>query len=98
MALGADSTTRRNFSSARLRSVTSRITTAKPRRSPASSRNAEIPKYTQNLDPSLCRRQPSPSHRPSAIATASSDSGSPPWFAATGYRIEACRPRTSSVR
>ena len=35
----------------------SRITTAKPRRSPTSSRNAEMPKCVQNRDPSLRRRE-----------------------------------------
>ena len=61
--------------SCRRRSVRSRVTFPKPRSLPDSSLSAVMTTFAQKRVPSLRRRQPSSSYRPSRLATSSSQSG-----------------------
>ena len=77
----------RSRSSACRRSVRSRVTLAKPRSVPASSRRAVMTTLAQKREPSLRTRQPSSSNRPSAGASRSSSSGQP--RSTASWRVEA---------
>ena len=77
LAFSATTLARISSASTRLRSVRSRVTLAKPRSLPVSSRTAVTTALAQNVEPSLRTHQPSCSKRPSAFAASSSTWGLP---------------------